>query len=242
MTELEEKKENYEKAIEYYEKIDNLFKVYELKIILNRHKIIEYIKIKKYDKTIEYFNKIFELVNKAKNREFVELKFSKIYEIFIDLIILLAILSYQKGSLKNYIGIIDQLKDSIENEGINSEVKELLIELNKLENINEKKNFENITKSVTSNNSEMKQKFYLSLLVIQYLKVKPEILKILLGKNINLSYLNTKSCEILAEYLHEKNNINDYLPNDETPPSLLHRVLRHVYGKCPHPRLGPDGH
>ena len=211
MAELEEEKENYEKAIEYYEKIDNFFKVYELKIILNRHKIIEYIKIKKYDKTIEYFNNIFVLVNKAKNREFVELKFSKIYEIFIDLIILLAILSYQKGSLKNYIGIIDQLKDSIENGGINSEVKELLIELNKLENSNEKKNFENITKSVTSNNSEIKQKFYLSLLVIQYLKVKPEILKILLGKNINLSYLNTKSCEILAEYLHEKNNINDLI-------------------------------
>ena len=78
--------------------------------------------------------------------------------------------------------IIDKLKDTIENEGINSEVKELLVELNKLENNNNENTFLGyITKSVTSNNSEIKQRFYLCLLVIQYLKVKPiEIIKILL--------------------------------------------------------------
>ena len=209
MAELEEEKENYGKAIEYYEKINNLFKVYELKVILNRYKMIECIKNKKYNKMIEYFNNVFKLVNETKNKISVELKFSKIFEIFIDLIITLAIFSYEKGSLNNYIEIVDQLKDSIESLEINAEVKELLIELNKLENNNDNTFFEYITKSVTSNNSEIKQRFYLSLLVIQYLKVKPlEIIKILLGKNINLSYLNSKSCDILNGYLQEKTNIN----------------------------------
>ena len=210
LAQMEEEKENYHDAIKFYEHIDNQNKIYELNIKINEIDIIKCIKKSQFDATFIYFKKIFELVSKAKNREFVELKFSKIFEIFIDLIVKLAIISYQNKSLLNYIKTLEQFKNIIENEGISSEVNDLLSELNNLLKSNENLYLEYLTKSISSNNVEIKQRFYLSFLVIKYLLINPlEVLTILLKKGIKLLYLNTDSCDILKNYLKEKNNLND---------------------------------
>ena len=210
MAELEEEKDNYPEAIKYYKLINNDFKVIELNIILNRHYIIECVKDKNYENAIKYFNDIFKLVNQAKNIEFVELKFSKIFEIFMDSIVRISIFFYQIKSLPIYIQILHQLKDSFKNEGISSEMKDLVDELDKIEKNGNNLDFEYITKSVSQNNSEIKQRLYISILVIKYLNIKPkETLSILLKKEINFSYINSDCIKILKDYLEEQNNIND---------------------------------
>ena len=80
LAEIEEEKKNYVKAIEYYMLIDNEYKIFELNIKINENYIIEHIKKKQYFETIQYFNQIFELVKNAQNREFIELKYTKIFQ------------------------------------------------------------------------------------------------------------------------------------------------------------------
>ena len=216
MAEKEEEEKKYPEAIKYYKLINNNFKVIELKIILNRQNIInkntimDCVKSQKYDKILKYFNDIFELVDQAKNIEFVELKFSKIFEIFIDSIVRISIFFYQNKFLNHYILILKQMKDSFQNEGISSEMKDLVDELDKLNNNGEQLDFEYITNSVSPNNSEIKQRLYLSILIIKYLKIKPiDTLSLLIKKNINLNYLNSDCIIILKDYLSEQNNIDD---------------------------------
>ena len=102
LAEIKEEEKNYVKAIEYYMLINNNFKIYELNIKINEILIINCIKEKKFENTFTYFKTIFDLVNKAQNKEFIELKFSKIFIIFIELIIKIAIISYQNNNLKYY--------------------------------------------------------------------------------------------------------------------------------------------
>ena len=72
LSELEEEKKNYSKAIEYYELLNNNLKIYELEIRINENKIIENIKSKEFDKTLVHFKSIFESLQKVKEREFME--------------------------------------------------------------------------------------------------------------------------------------------------------------------------
>ena len=212
MAEIEEEKKNYEQAIEYYTYIENDLKIYELNIKINEIYIKEYIKKKDFDKVFEHFQTIFELVNKAKNREFVELKFSKIFGLFIELMVELAVDSYQNKTIQKYIQTLEKLKENIENEGINSEVGELIFELNKLDKDDSNIYFDYIKNSINKDNSEIKQRFYLSLLIIKYLQEKPtETITLLLMKDIKLNYLTLESMEVLREYLRQKETLEDLL-------------------------------
>ena len=210
LAEIKEEEKNYEKAIEYYMLIDNKFKIFELKIKINENLIINCIKQQKFEKTFEYFKNIFDLVNEVQNREFIELKFSKIFIIFVELIVKLAIISYQHNNLKYYIETLENIKADIENEGINSEVKHLLFELKMLEKNDENFYFEHIKASNNLGNSEIKQRFNLSFLIIKYFKSKTlETLSILLRKDIKLEYMTSDGFMVLISYLKEKNNLND---------------------------------
>ena len=210
LAEIKEEEKNYEKAIEYYMLIDNKFKIFELKIKINENLIINCIKQKKFEKTFEYFKNIFDLVNEVQNREFIELKFSKIFIIFVELIVKLAIISYQHNNLKYYIETLENIKADIENEGINSEVKHLLFELKMLEKNDENFYFEHIKASNNLGNSEIKQRFNLSILIIKYFKSKTlETFSILLRKDIKLEYMTSDGFMVLISYLKEKNNLND---------------------------------
>ena len=210
LAEIEEENKNYEKAIEYYMLIDNNLKIYELKIKINENYINYYIGQKQYIKTFEYFQNIFGLVNEAQNKEFVELKYSKIFILFVEIIIKLVIVSYQNNYLKNFIEQIEKINKVIKNEGINSEVKQLLSELRLLERNGSDKYFERIKKSANLGNKEIIQRFNLSLLIKIYFKIKPQqILNILLGQDIKLSYLNSESFIVLIQYLESKNDLLD---------------------------------
>ena len=210
LAEIEEENKNYEKAIEYYMLLDNNLKIYELKIKINENYINYYIDQKQYIKTFDYFQNIFGLVNEAQNKEFVELKYSKIFILFVEIIIKLAIISYQNNYLKNFIGNIEKINTIIKNEGINSEVKQLLSELKLLERKGGDIYFETIKKSVNLGNKEIKQRFNLSFLIKIYFQIKPEqTLNILLGQDVKLSYVNSESFIILIKYLESKNDLLD---------------------------------
>ena len=225
MAEKEEEKQNYEEAIKHYKFIDNYFKIYELNIKINENNIIECLKAKDFNKTFDYFQNIFDLLNKAKNRDFIEFKFSKIFITFIDLIIKLAIISYQKNTLKNYIQILENLKSIISNEELSLKVIELLSELKMLESDNAYIYFEYIKKELNSYSSEIKQRFYLSLLIIKYLKEKPlDTLMILLRRDVKLSYLTLESAIIIKEYFSNQTNLNDLLLISK----LLYKIIVNV--------------
>ena len=210
LAEIKEEEKNYVKAIEYYMLINNNFKIYELNIKINEILIISCIKEKKFENTFTYFKTIFDLVNKAQNKEFIELKFSKIFIIFIELIIKIAIISYQNNNLKYYIETLENIKAIIENEEINSEVKQLLLELRMLEKNKENVHFDYIKNLPNLGNSEIKQRFNLSLLILKYFKKDPfESLSILLRKDIKLEYMTSDSFIMLISYLKEKNDLDD---------------------------------
>ena len=208
--EKKEQEKNYEKAIEYYMLIDNKFKIFELNIKINELLIIDCIKGKKFENTLVYFQTIFDLVNKAQNKEFIELKYTKIFNLFIELIVRIAIISYQNNNLKYYIETLENIKADLQNEGIISEIKQLLLELRMLQKNNENIFFEHIQKSLNSGNSEIKQRFNLSFLIIKYFKEKPlDTLSILLGRDIKLEYLTQEGFNELIKFFKEKKNLND---------------------------------
>ncbi len=210
LAEFEEENKNYKKALEYYILIENKFKMDELYIKINETEIINCIKQKQFIESFSYFNNVFDIVNKAQNKEFIEFKFSRIFIIFVELIIKLAIIYYQNNMLKNYIETLTTINVVIENDGIKSQVKKLIFELKILEKSNEDNYFEYIKNSLSLGSSEIKQRFNLSFLIMKYFQVRPfEILSILLRKDIKLEHLTVESFSILIEFLKGKNNINE---------------------------------
>ena len=209
LSELEEEKKNYSKAIEYYELLNNNLKIYELEIRINENKIIENIKSKEFDKTLVHFKSIFESLQKVKEREFMELKFSNLFLIFMELIIKLAIISYRQKSLELYIKTLNNLQDIIENNDISTKLKELLSELYELEKDDKNLYFEHIKSALNSDTSEIKQRFYLSFLIIKFLKEQPpETLTILLTRGVKLSYLTSESFEVIKDYFINNDDLN----------------------------------
>ena len=222
LAEKEVENNNFEKAIEYYKYLNNYLKIYELKIKINENKIIEKIKEKKFDETFEYFNSIFDALNRVKDRDLIELKFNDLFIIFLELIIKLAIISYQQNDLGSYIKTLINLKDNIDNVDINFKVDELISELQNLEKDNKNIFFEHIKNTLNVNNSEIKHRFYLSFIIIRYLNEQPsETLALLLKRGIKLSYLNSESFNILKEFFIKKNNADDLFLISK----LFHKII-----------------
>ena len=210
LAEIEEENNNYEKAIEYNMFLNKNLKIYELKIKINEQNIIEYIKNRNVDKTFDYFSNIFVLLNMAKDRELIELKFSELFDIFLECMIKSSIISYQQNELEKFIQILKNLKKIIENKEISMKVDELILELEKLNKVDENKYFAHIKTTLNSETSEINQRFYISFILIKYLEEKPiDVLTILLKRGIKLSYLNIESFEYLIKLFISKDNLED---------------------------------
>ena len=54
--ELEKENKNYEKALEYFIKTKNNYQIFQLKLLINEKKIINFIKEKKFEDSFTYFN------------------------------------------------------------------------------------------------------------------------------------------------------------------------------------------
>ena len=225
LAELESQNENYDKAIEYYKFLKDDLKIFEMNIRKNKKLIIECIQNKNLNDSFKYFKNIFELINQAKFRENMETKYKMIFLLFIELIIQTAIMSYQNNYLKDFIDTLTDLKLIIENNEIKLKVEELINELNQL---NELKNddgnlyFEYINKEIDSNTSEIKQRFYLSLLIIKYLNKKPQnTLMVLLKKEIKLYYLNSESFNGIKKYFKDCINFDHLF----LVSKLIHKII-----------------
>ena len=209
---IEEEKENYGKAIEYYSKIEKNEKVFELNILLCEKKIIECIKAKKYNESFDYFTKIFQSFNEANNFEYYEIKYTDIKVILIELIIKLSLISYRNNTLKDYIELIQDLKNKINHKEMETKFEELLSELTIMQIKEEDGDLFNYVKSsvISPESSEIQKRLYLSILIINYLESnqKDDILLILLNNGINLGYLNHESFGILKNYLKKEITLN----------------------------------
>jgi len=208
---IEELNGNYEKSLEYYKKINKYIKIFEINIIINENKIINCIKSKNYIDIFNYFCEIFKYFNDSRNIDILKFKYSEITKMMIQLIIKLAIKSYQNNGLKEYIKTLEDVKIKLEYKDIESMIDSL---------INELKNFNNIENKITFNflkdkilkidNSEIIQRFYLSFFIIKYFNIEQkESLLTLLKPEINLSFLNNESFSIFINYLKEVNDINN---------------------------------
>ncbi len=209
---IEEDKENYEKAIEYYEKNKKYSKVFELNIVINEKKIIDCIKAKQYNKEIfVYFYNIFKYFNNSKNIYILEFKYSEISIILIELIIKLSLISYQNNGFSEYINTLKELKVNIEYKDMESKVDSLILEL---ENLIKKENINSfdfiINKLLEKDSTEINQRFYLSLFIMKYLNENSEeTLLILLKPEIHLSYLNNESFTYIKNCLNKVSIVNN---------------------------------
>lgn len=208
---IEEEKENYVKAIEYYEKNKKYSKVFELNIVIYEKKIIDCIKAKQYGQEIfDYFYNIFKYFINAKNVYILEFKYSEVSIILIELIIKLLLISYQSGGLGEYIKTLKELKKNIEYKDMEIKVDSLIVELENLmkgENIN---SFDFIkSKLLEKESSEINQRFYLSFFIMKYLNENSEeSLLLLLKPELNLSYLNNESFIYIKNCLNRVSNLN----------------------------------
>ena len=202
LAEKEEQNKNYEKALDYFKIIKNKMKIYEMNLLINEAKITQCITEKQYDNIFEYFSKIFTSYNETK--EILELKYSQIYSFFIEVIVKLSLIYYKNNELKKYI-------DDLEKYNTNQEetkliITELIQELKNIEQSNSKDFYEKLKIEILNpKNSEIKERLYLSFLLIKYFKENSfEIIEILLNNNsINLSYLSNEAFGNLKQLLKE---------------------------------------
>ena len=208
---IEEDKENYEKAIEYYDKIKKYTKIFELSILLNEKKIIDCIKAKQYEKSFDYFYNIFQYFNNARNMDLLQFKYSEVSIMFIELIIKLSLISYQNNGLEEYIKTLENFKEKFEYKDMETKVNSLILELKNLIKTDNINSFNFIkSKLLEKENSEINQRFYLSFLIMKYLNENPEeTLLILINPEIPLSYLNNESFTVIKNYLISISDLNN---------------------------------
>ena len=229
--EQEKENKNYEKALEYFIKTKNNFQIFQLKLLINENKIINCIKEKKYEDSFKYFEEIFNSYNDTISIESVEKKYSDIFSIFIELIIKLSLIYYEKKNIKKFKDSIEMTIKKLNHKEEKLQIEELITELDKIESI-EFKELYNITINCLfyPNISEIKQRFYLSLLVQYFFKENTnEICKILLKDMINLNYLSVDSITILKTFLKEIKI--DYLEELYLISKIFYKIIVSL-GRC----------
>lgn len=203
--EQEKENKNYEKALDYFTKSKNNFQIFQLKLLINENRIINCIKEKKYENSFVYFEEIFNSYNDTMRIEYVDKKYSDIFNIFIELIIKLSLFYYEKRDIKKFKDSIEITIQKLNHKETKLHIEELMTELNNIESIENKELYKiTIDRLFSKNISEIKQRFYLSLLVQCYFKENTtEISKILLKENINLNYLSVDAFSILKNFLKD---------------------------------------
>ena len=201
LSEKKHKKVHYKKAIDYYEKVKKNNKLLELNFIVDKIEIEEIIKINESTEKINYFVEIFDILNNLKKEEYI-IFLSSISSDFLILLIRLSIISLKKNCLEDYIQILDKYDTEIfENKKINSLKIELILELKKYQLIPKRRKLQDIEESIKSDTSEIKKRFYLSALIVEYLEEKgDEIISILEKKNNFLKYLTLEGYSCFLDY------------------------------------------
>ena len=158
-------------------------------------------------------------------KEVLEEKYTQIFSIFIELIVKLSLIYYQNDSLKKYIENLENLINDAQQEETTLIITELIKELKNLEKNNGKGFYETLKKEISMpRNSEIRQRLYLSFLLIKYFKENSfEILTILLENNIHLSYLTNEAFGILKTFLKEIKA--DYLDEFYLISKLFYKII-----------------
>ena len=203
--EQEKENENYEKALEYFTKSKNNYQIFQLKLLINEKKIINCIKEKKYEDSFIFFIDIFTSYNNAKI-SYDEKKYSDIFSIFIELMIKLSLIYCEQKNIQKFKESIKDTINHIANKETKMQIEELIIELNNIELIDNNEQYQTCIHVLNSKNkSEVKQRFYLSLLMQKYFKEKTlDLSKLLLKENINLNYISVDAFTIIKNIFKEK--------------------------------------
>ena len=203
--EQERENKNYEKALNYFTKSNNNFQIFQLKLLINQNKIINSIKQKKYEDSFEFFKEIFNLYNNTMRITYDEKKFSDVFDIFLELITKLSLFYLETKNISKFKESVDMTIQKLNHKDTKAQIEELIDELNHIESIETKELYKiAVDKLFSSNTYEIKQRFYISLLVQNYFKENTiELLKILLNDNINLNYLSVDAFAVLKTFLKD---------------------------------------
>jgi len=203
--EQERENKNYEKALNYFTKSNNNFQIFQLKLIINQNKIINSIKQKKYEDSFEFFKEIFNSYNNTMRITYDEKKFSDVFTIFLELITKLSLFYLETKNISKFKESIDMTIQKLNHKESKAQIEELIDELNHIESIETKELYKiAVDKLFSANIDEIKQRFYISLLVQNYFKENTiELLKILLNDNINLNYLSVDDFAVLKTFLKD---------------------------------------
>ena len=217
----------YEKAKEHYSQSKNYDKLFELNYELNTINIEEIIKENAAQESINYFKNIFDVFKNIKKEEYFKY-FDKINTDFLILLIRLSIISLKKNRLDAYINFLDNYnKKDIGNEKMKSIINELISELNNFRKKNENNILEYIKESLRPENSEIKKRFNLSVLIIKYLNNKGNEVIILLSNDyIRLNYLTFEGYSYFLDYIKSLDFSNKLYSNQILLTSkLLYNII-----------------
>ncbi len=202
--EQEKENKNYEKALEYFTESKNNYQIFQLKLLINEIKIINCIKETKYEDSLIYFEDIFSSYNTIRI-SYDEKKYSDIFNIFIELMIKLALLYYEKKNIQKFKELIEETINKINNKETKIQIEELIMELNNIKSLSHRELYKASVDILLSENiSEIKQRFYLSFLIINFFKENIlEVSKFLLNAALNLNYLSGDAFLVIKNCLKE---------------------------------------
>ena len=206
-----EKDQNYEKALEALEQLNNnQYKIKqkkaELQMKLFYQKIQNKLKEKNYSAVFDLYYDLleFKLDEKLDEKSF-EKDFEKYIELFISDLIRITLDSYKENKLSDFVKKLEEKSAEFKKEIILVYLKDLLYNLNQIQKDKNIISFDNIINNILSQNqlSEIKQRIFLVFLVEYYLNKenKQHIIETLNNSQINFTYLTSEDKNIIYNLL-----------------------------------------
>ena len=242
-----EKNQNYEKALEALEHLNNNQKKIkqkkaELQMKLLYQKIQNKLKEKNYSSAFDLYHDLleFKLDEELDEKHFEEV-FEKYNELFISDLISITLDSYKENKLSDFVKKLEEKSIKFKKETILVYLKDLLYNLNQIQKDINIISLDNIINNILSKNqlSEIKQRIFLIFLVEYYLNKenKQHIIETLNNSQINFTYLSSDGKNIIYNLLDAEdiNNtdmiyliskiIYKIIIKEVEPPKTLYNII-----------------
>ena len=209
-----ERNKNFEKALEALENMHtNMYRIkqkeVELKMKLIYQKIQNQINDKNYYLSLDLYYDLLEFkIDEKLDHKYFEQDFEKYNELFISTLITITFYSYKENNISKYISILEEKVKIFKKEKVLFYIKDLLVNLKKIENDKKFISLENIIKNILDQEklSEIEQRIFLTFLIELYLndENKQKILETLNDSKTDFIYLTEEEKNVLYEILNKE--------------------------------------
>ena len=209
-----ERNKNFEKALEALENMhNNMYRIkqkeVELKMKLIYQKIQNQINDKNYYLSLDLYYDLLEFkIDEKLDHKYFEQDFEKYNELFISTLITITFYSYKENNISKYISILEEKVKIFKKEKVLFYIKDLLVNLKKIENDKKFISLENIIKNILDQEklSEIEQRIFLMFLIELYLndENKQKILETLNDSKTDFIYLTEEEKNVLYEILNKE--------------------------------------